>query len=351
MVDIGLTRSELDHAVFYRHLPPNHIAIISAHVDDLTIIAPDGKTLQLLSDKIDAHVQATPLEDLRWLLGMEITRNLGGHTISFSQRAYIDQILSRYGFDDIKPLAIPMDPYIQLSKDDCASTAEEVALMRYKPYRQVLGALMYAAVATRPDIAYAVSQLACYSENPGLQHWNQLRRVYAYLKGTRDLALTLGGEDKEPLVGYSDADGMTTEGRQAISGYAFLIGGAVLWSSKHQDIVAQSTSEAEYVALAHAAKEALWLRSYLAEVWKMPSTPTTVYSDNQSAIALTKDDHYHSQMKHIDIRYHFIRYHIEHKNLSVIYCPTEDMVADTLTKALPSMKAKHFASLLGLAKV
>ena len=350
IVDIGLTRSEHDHAVFYRHLPAEHIAIISSHVDDLTLIAPDQKMLQRLSDKIDARVQATPLQELNWLLGIEISRDLEKRTVSFSQRAYIDQILSRYNFEDLKPLAIPMDPHLQLSQDDCPSTPADIAAMRHKPYREALGALMYAAVATRPDIAYAVSQLARYSANPGMKHWNALRRVYAYLKGTRDLALTLGGDDQEPLVGYSDADGMTTEGRQAISGYAFLIGGAVSWSSKRQEIVAQSTSEAEYVALSHAAKEALWLRNYLHEVWRMPLDATTIYSDNQSAIALAKDDRYHSRTKHIDIRFHFIRYHVEHGNLTVTYCPTEDMVADTLTKALPSMKAKHFASSLGLAK-
>lgn len=350
MDDAGLSHSEHDHAVFFRHLPDNHIAIISSHVDDLTLIAPTEKTLKYLSDKIDARVEATPLQELHWLLGIEITRNVDAGTVSLSQRAYIDQIVSRYGFDDLKPLAIPMDPHVQLSKDDCASTPDEIAAMRHKPYRAALGALMYASVATRPDITYAVSQLARYQENPGLKHWSALRRVYAYLKGTRDLALTLGGDAEQPLLGYSDADGMSTEGRQAISGYAFLIGGAISWSSKRQDIVAQSTSEAEYVALSHAAKEALWLRSFLHEVWRMPLDPTTILSDNQSAIALAKDDRYHARTKHIDIRFHFIRYHIEHGNLLVTYCPTDDMVADTLTKALPSMKAKHFASSLGLAK-
>nr|AAZ28936.1 polyprotein [Phanerochaete chrysosporium RP-78] len=351
IADIGLTRSEQDHAVFYRHLPGNHVAIISSHVDDLTLIAPDQKTIEDIDRRIRARVEATPLQPLNWLLGIEIKRDRAKRTVSFSQRAYIDQIISRYGFEDIKPLAAPMDPHLVLSKEDCPSTAAEVAEMRHKPYRQALGALMYAAIATRPDIAYAVNQLARFAENPGMKHWNALRRVYAYLKGTRDLSLVLGGDARDgPLVGYTDADGMSTEGRQAVSGYAFLIGGAVSWSSKRQEIVALSTSEAEYVALTHAAKEALWLRNYLHEVWQMPLQPMQLYSDNQSAIALARDDRYHARSKHIDIRYHFIRYHIEHGNITVTYCPTEDMVADTLTKALPSMKAKHFASSLGLAK-
>jgi hypothetical protein len=222
--------------------------------------------------------------------------------------------------------------------------------MRDKPFRQALSALMYVSVATQPDITFTVSQLARYSANPGMAHWNALKRVYAYLKGTRDYWLNLGGEPAALLNGYSDANGMTTEGCQVISGYAFLIGGAVFWSSKRQDVIAQSTSEAKYVALSHAFKEVLWLRNLLREVWRMPMDPTTVYSDNQSAIALAKDDRYHAQTKHIDIRYHFIRYYIERNEVSVTYCPTEHMVADVLTKALPLMKAKHFASCLGLSK-
>lgn len=209
---------------------------------------------------------------------------------------------------------------------------------------------MYAAVATQLGIMYAVALLARFADCPGWKHWLTLCRVYAYLKGSHNLVLVLRGDDKEPVVGYSDVDSMSTEGRQAISGYAFVIGGAVAWSSKHQEIIVQSTSEAEYVALTHAAKEALWLRSYLHEVWRMPLDPTMLYSDNQSAIALAHDDRFHTRTKHIYIRYHFICYHVEHGNLTVTYCPTEDMVADTLTKALPSMKAKHFASALGLAK-
>lgn len=349
MAGFGLKRSEHDHAVFYRHSGQDFV-IVSAHVDDLTLIAPDEKSMKVLTDRIKSRVETKEIGDLHWMLGIEIKRSLERRTISLTQRAYIDQILSRYGFEDVKPLSLSMDPHIQFSTDQCPTTPEEMAVMRDKPFRQALGALMYASVATRPDITYAVSQLARYAANPGIAHWTALKRVYAYLKGTRDFWLVLGGDPAEPLNGYSDANGMSTEGRQAISGFAFLIGGAVSWSSKRQDIVAQSTFEAEYVALSHAFKEVLWLRNLLQEVWQMPMDPTTLYSDNQSAIALAKDDRYHLRTKHIDIRYHFIRYHIERNEVVVTYCPTEDMVADILTKALPSMKAKHFASCLGLAK-
>jgi hypothetical protein len=139
------------------------------------------------------------------------------------------------------------------------------------------------------------------------------------------------------------------EDRKALTGYAFMInGGAVSWSSKQQSIVSLSTTESEYVASTEAAKEALWLRSMLAQLFTPLDSPTTLFGDNQSAIALAKDHQYHARTKHIDVRFHFIRWVIEQGSLRLVYCPTDDMVADTLTKALPSAKVKHFASALGL---
>jgi len=156
----------------------------------------------------------------------------------------------------------------------------------------------------------------------------------------------------EEIKGYTDADGNMAEDRRATSGYAFMInGGAVSWSAKRQEIVTLSTTESEYVGATHAAKEALWLRSLISQIFKSTLPTTTIFSDNQSAIALAKDHQYHARTKHIDIRYHFIRWIIEEGKIRLIYCPTEDMIADVFTKALPSAKVKHFANELGLVTV
>jgi hypothetical protein len=243
---------------------------------------------------------------------------------------------------------MPMDPAIRLTSEQAPATAAEHAIMRDKPYREAVGALNWATLATRPDIAFAVSTVARFAANPGIAHWEAVKRIYRYLKGTRDLWLTYG-ETRRVLEGYADADGSMTEDRRAITGYAFLIdGGAVSWSSKRQEIVSLSTTESEYVAATHGMKEAIWLRSLLSEVFEPIKPPTTLFSDNQAAIALARDHQYHSRTKHIDVRYHFIRWVIEQGSLRLIYCPTDDMVADTLTKALPSAKVKHFATGLGL---
>jgi hypothetical protein len=210
--------------------------------------------------------------------------------------------------------------------------------------------LNYAALGTRPDISYAVGILSKFLDKPGTTHWAAVKRVFAYLSGTTDLVLMYGKQQKE-LEGYSDADGSMHEERKAVSGYAFILdGGAVSWSSKKQDIIALSTTEAEYVAASHAVKEALWLRTLISQIFGSLTRPTTMHSDNQSAIALAKDHQYHARTKHIDIRFHFIRWVLEEGRITLVYCPTDKMVADTLTKALPSAKVKHFASELGLVR-
>ena len=187
-----------------------------------------------------------------------------------------------------------------------------------------------------------------FNTNPGSAHWEVVKRIFRYLKGTRDLWLTYGGVAKA-LVGYADADGSMSEDHKAISGYAFLVnGGAVSWSAKRQEIISLSTTESEYIVATYAAKEALWLCQLISQIFSVSLETTTLFSDNQSAIALTKEHQYHARTKHIDVRFHFIRWIVEDGKLRLIYCPTEEMVADIFTKALVSMKVKHFASELGL---
>jgi len=130
---------------------------------------------------------------------------------------------------------------------------------------------------------------------------------------------------------------------------AFVIdGGAVSWSSKKQDIMSLSTTESEYVATAHSVREALWMKNFVSQLFDSLTKPVDIFCDNQSAIALAQDYQYHARMKHIDIRYHFIRWVIERGDIRLIFCPTADMAADILTKALPSPKVKHFGLFLSL---
>jgi hypothetical protein len=188
---------------------------------------------------------------------------------------------------------------------------------------------MYASVGTQPDIFY----------------WEAVKRVFRYLSGTKDWGLTFGG-GKEGLEGFADADGASQEHRHVISGHTYLIDkGAISWSSRKQEFVTLSTAEAEYVAAMHATKEGIWLCNI---IFTPLTQPTPLHCDNQSAITITTNGNFYARTNHIDIQYHFIRYVIKNRSLTLIYCPTEEMTADILTKALPGSKAKHFAASLGL---
>ncbi|KAL5510919.1 hypothetical protein ACEPAG_4676 [Sanghuangporus baumii] len=216
----------------------------------------------------------------------------------------------------------------------------------------MVGSLMYAALATRPDIVFAVTLLSKFSINPGLLHFNALRRVFAYLKGTVNLQLTYGGVDNVEFKGFTDADGSIQEDRQAISGNAFLInGGAVSWYSKTQEFVSLSTIELEYIAAVHAAKEAIWLKQLISQIFSTVNKPIILYADNKGAIDLAKTRQFSARTKHMDVRYHFLHWVCKNGTIKLVYCPTEDMTADILTKALPSFKVKHFANELGLRTI
>jgi hypothetical protein len=310
MVHLKFSRCDVDMGVFYKQ-DNDALIVIVVHVDDCTFAANSIGLIMDTKARIAEHVEITDLGELHWLLGLEIRRDRSRRTISLSQRSYIDQIIRRYGLEDLKPVSIPMDVNIRLTTAQSPSTTTQIAQMRDIPYHEAVGSLMYAMIATRPDICFAVQTVSRFSTNPGQTHWDAVKKIFRYLKGTRDLWLTYGVENSE-LTGFTDADGSMAEDRRAVTGYAFLInGGAISWSAKRQEIVSLSTTESEYVAITHASKEALWLCSLITQLFPITLSSTTLFSDNQSAIALTKDHQYHARTKHIDIRYHFIRWIVE----------------------------------------
>ena len=350
LADLGFRASAADPGVFIAKID-NHTLILAIHVDDCILTGSSPKLIADYKDKFNSRYTLTDLGPIHWFLGIKITRNRSARTISLSQTSYIDSILTRFGLSDAKPYGTPMVPAVTYSRNDCPSDATEAARMQKTPYREAIGSLMYASVATRPDITHAVSALSRFLDNPGQIHWEAVKRVFRYLAGTKDFTLIYGREQHD-LIGYTDADGASEEHRHAISGYAFLIdGGAVSWYSRKQEIVTLSTAEAEYVAATHASKEAIWLRRLLFELFPLDASPTTLYCDNQAAIKLAIDDNYHARTKHIDIRYHFIRQVVADDTITLIYCPTDEMAADFLTKSLPKWKVQTHACTLGLCRV
>ena len=262
---MGFKRCDVDQAVFYRR-KGSTLIIVLVHVDDCMIAGTSIALILRFKIEIAKFVAITDLGELHWILGIEVKRVRENRTIHLSQKSYIESMLRRYGFEDLKPVSLPMEASIRLTSTQSPTTTQEIAHMRNIPYQEAVGSLMYASLGTRPDITYAVQTVSRFSKNPGHAHWEAVKRIFRYLKGTKEYWLTYGGQQKE-LKGYADADGSMAEDRHAISGYAFLLhGGAVSWATKRQEIVSLSTTESEYVAVTHASKEALWLRSSVAEV-------------------------------------------------------------------------------------
>ena len=324
------------------------ILVIAAHIDDCVMTGHSGRLITVYKGKLNNKFPLTDLGPINSLLGIQVTRDQAAHTITLSQRSYINSILSRFSLTDAKAYHTPMVPSSSYSMRDSPSSPTDLACMRKVPYREAIGSLMYAAIATHPDIAFAVSTLSRFLENPGEAHWQAVKHVFCYLAGMRDHALTYGAERHE-LLGYTDADRASQEHRHTISGFTFLIdGGAVSWMSRKQELVTLSTAEAEYVAATHAVKECIWLHRLIGELFPSLITQTTLHCNNQAALTLAVDDNYHARTKHIDICYHFICQCITRKAIDLVYCPTDDMTADILTKALPQWKVICHGLGLGL---
>ena len=244
--------------------------------------------------------------------------------------------------ENAKPLATPVDISTKLVKatdgDECIDQQQ---------YQSAVGSLLYLAMATRPDMAFAVSNVAKFSAKPTKQHWTAMKRILRYLRCTADYGRVFTPNVSGDCVSYSDADwGGDLNDRKSTSGYLFQIsGGAVSWRSRKQTCVALSTAEAEYVALASAAQEATWIRQLTSVLENRLQETVTIFEDNQSAICMTKNPQFHGQSKH---KYHFIRDQVDKGTVKLEYCPTKEMVADMLTKGLPKEQCMKLRDLAGV---
>lgn len=217
------------------------------------------------------------------------------------------------------------------------------------PYREVVGSLMYAMVAIRPDIVFAVGKVAQFMAGHGQAHWTAVKNIFRYLKGTsvRGIVYKRDGYN-DNLVAYTDSDWAGDLVKRK-SGYAFLLAsGAVAWLSKLQPVQAQSTCEAEYVAAGEATKQALWMRQLLTSLGKDVVGPTVINCDNQGTIKLVDNPEISGRTKHIEISHHFIRDRQADGAIKLEYVPTDEQAADVLTKALPGPSFNNCISLIGM---
>jgi len=346
--EMGFKWSAVDHSVFYRRTSDEH-TIVAVATDDMALTSKRMIDAETFKTEIHRQWDITDHGPINWFLGFKIKCDREARTISINQHAYIEGIVEKYGLTNAKPVTTPMEPGVQLSSDQGPSTPNQLLKMRGIPYAEAAGSILWPAVVSRPDIAFTIGVLSQFIQNPGPAHWQALKRVIVYLGATKGLWLTFGGQRKTLVQGFCDADWAGQKHRHLISGYSYHFSrGAISWSSKKQLIIALSSTEAKYIAQTHAAKEAIWLRVFLDEIRGPLNRPMMINCDNQGAIALAKDNKFHSRTKHIDLRYHFIWEAVDDKKINVSYIPTDENVSDILTKALLRAKFQHFVEMLGM---
>ena len=337
--------------VYKKH---NTRIIIPVYVDDMTIACKDPKEYLHIKDELAKHFKLHDLGPTSFLLGVHIQRDRAKHTLTISQKQYITDVLERFGLGTCSTVSTPLPEGHKLSKDMSPKTPEEMAEMKGIPYSPLVGALMYLAVATRPDIAYSVGVLARFSANPGIAHWKAVKHLCRYLQGTKDFKLTYAPDPtgKDLFTAYCDADhGGNPDNGKSTSGMVVKMGtGAISWSSKLQSIVTLSTTEAEYISAVSAGQEILWLRNLFTEFGYNFKSATKLCIDNQSAMSVAKNPEHHGRMKHLDLRYYWLRETVESGQIDVVYLQTKNMPADIMTKALGKVKVQEMCQMLGLRK-
>ena len=211
--------------------------------------------------------------------------------------------------------------------------------MRSIPYASAIGSIMYAMLCTRPDVSNALSLTSRYQSDPGMEHWTAVKHILKYLKRTKEMFLVYGGDEELVVNGYVDASFVTDpDDSKSQTGYVFVLNGAaVSWRSSKQSVVAASTTEAEYVAAAEAAQEAVWLKKFTTELGVVPSAldPVAIYCDNTGAIANAKEPRSHKNFKHIKRRFHAIREYVKDGDIKICKIHTDLNAADPLAKPLP----------------
>lgn len=247
------------------------------------------------------------------------------------QDHYIESTLERFAMVNCKPVKFPLPHRTILSPGSDAEVTDAIGL----PYQSLVGSLGWIASTTRPDIAYAVSQLGRFNSAWTTTHWVAAKHVLRYLKGTRKLQISYDGDSLTPKA-FSDSDfSQCPLTRWSVSGFVVVLGGGpVSWRSARQSVVALSTNEAEYMAAAECTKHLSWVRDFLFNIMHPVPAAIPFYVDNTSAIDTATGDSINRRSKHIDRRFHFIREQVQSGLLDIKHVPTDEMLADHLTKPL-----------------
>jgi hypothetical protein len=345
-----------DTCLYFKRSQNKKTMMIGLFVDDVTSVYRKCDKSEWLFYKniMKKKYDVSDLGRVHHILGMRV--RFEGDKLYIDQQVYVNEKLKAFDMNNCRELAVP-ESSVQLV---AAAENELLDEKQTSFYKSITGALIYAVTSTRPDIAHAVNMLARHMAKPGSVHLDAARRVLRYLQGTQTFGLMyektsdekqsekMSDEQLIIITAFTDSDwGGDRDGAKSTSGYCIFINGNLIsWQTKKQPTVALSTAEAEYMAAVEVVKEVMWLQQLLGELHCKVKTPIEVFIDNQSAIAIAKDDVQHDRTKHINIKYHFVKEEVKNKNIELIYVRSENNVADIFTKAVEPKKFAKFSSQL-----
>lgn len=351
LATLGFKPLHSDHAVFIRQIGSDlrtGLTILVVYVDDF-IMAGTRQNVNAVKAALSNKFSMKDMGPAKYFLGIEIWRDRTTRSISLSQKGYSDKILAHYGMTTCRKEDTPMNAKEDLSPapDNYLATPEDRAL-----YQGIVGHLGYLTLHTRPDLSAACNKLARHLINPTPEHITRAKRVLRYLSNTKEYNLTFsfGSEGLNPQ-GYTDsAFADETQNSRSTSAYLFTLNGTPMsWATSLQKLVATSSCEAEYIGLTECVKEALWIQAFLLELgYKDQVVPFRLFADNTGAIAIANNPEFHKRTKHINNKFHFVRQHMDNKDVVVTYLETKSMPADGLTKCLDRQAFNHFLQQISL---
>ncbi|CAM8884854.1 unnamed protein product [Rhodiola kirilowii] len=327
--------------------------IIAVYVDDLNIIGTSKEILEVIS-YLKKEFEMKDLGKTKYCLGLQIVHLQNG--ILVHQSNYTNKIIKHFNMDKSNPLSTPMVVRsLDVNKDPFRSCEESEQILDPEvPYFSAIGALMYLANCTRPDISFAVNLLARFSSAPTKRYWNGVKHIFRYLQGTIDLGLFYPNNTKPILIGYADAGYLSDPHKdKSQTRYVFTCGGtAISWRSQKQTLGATPSNHAEVIALHEASRECVWLRSMTENIkntsgLQPTNDPITLYEDNAACVAQMKEGFVKSdRTKHISPKFFSFTQELEKNNVTNIqYVHSCENSADLLTKALPTSGEFYVAAL------
>ncbi|XRB17444.1 retrovirus-related Pol polyprotein [Pseudoscourfieldia marina] len=331
LVELGFKPGEVDIGMYSAAVGTENEIWILVYVDDIIFASKNEQTKDILAGHLRKKYRITEPAQLTWALGMKISFAADG--IILTQDLYMSKILERFGFTSAaKSATTPLAHGTTLTRAD-----EEDAEARHLA-QQFVGAILYAAVISRPDLSSTVRAMSHVMSKPPSNFEACKKHVLRYLSGTINRGIKYNTNSNVPLklIGYCDASwGDNHENRRSTSGYIFFLnGGPISWASYLQTTVALSTVESEVMALTEAIKEAIYIRRLLESLGAAQEGPTIIYTDSTGAEALVDHPTSHRRTKHIEIRREFIKFHIGHETVKIERVSTKDQLADIMTKPL-----------------